>query len=134
MLCPAELRAQGETQHSIAALGLTAAESLHIVERHGEMFRIPFVWEVQVRREVLEEEIARLRELPYSLWKQVLARPMTKIARGRDDRSYRVRTTATLVREGADDIRVTVVLESTTLRRHLMRQSFVITADNQFTD
>jgi len=75
-----------------------------------------------------------LRELPYSLWRQVLSRPMTKATRGRDNRSYRVRTTAKYVQEGADDIRVTVVLESGALRRHLMRQSFVITPDNRFTD
>ena len=159
MLCPAELRAQRETQHSIAALPLTLFEPLRIVrpplanedkgraskpqrsEPGGEqgsanqnMFRTPFVWEVQVRREVLDEEIVRLRELPYLLWQQVLSRPMTKIARGRDNRNYYLRTTARRVHEGAGDIRVTVALRTGTLRRHLMRQSFTITPDNRLTD
>src|SRR5687768_1296 len=38
--------------------------------------RDPFAWEVQVRREVLDEELARLRELPYSLWRGMLGREM----------------------------------------------------------
>ena len=123
-----------ETQHSIAAFRLTAAEAVRIVGATAGMFKSPFVWEVQVRREVLEEEISRLRELPYSLWEQLLSRPMTKRTRGRDNRAYRVRTTAKRMDSDSEHIRVTVVLESGALHRHLMRQSFVITPDNHFTD
>jgi hypothetical protein len=98
------------------------------------MFRTPFVWEVQVRREVLDEEIGHLRELPYSIWREIIGRPMIKNSRGRDGRTYRVRTTATFTAPGSDDIRVVVALETPGLRRRLMRQSFVITPDNRFTE
>ena len=53
------------------------------------MSRNPFVWEIQVRREVLDDEIARLREVPYSLWKDVLTKPISKVVNGRDDKPYR---------------------------------------------
>ena len=98
------------------------------------MFRGPFVWEVQVRREVLDDEIARLRELPYSLWVDVLTRPMIKRAQGRDNRVYRIKTVAAYRQSGSADIRVTVSLESPSLHRRLMRQSFVITPDNRFAE
>ena len=98
------------------------------------MFRTPFVWEVQVRREILEDEIARLRELPHSLWRGMVSRPMLKTARGRDNRAYRVRTTAGWAFGGSQDIRVTVSLETPGLHRRLMSQSFVITPENGFTE
>jgi hypothetical protein len=98
------------------------------------MPRDPFVWEVQVRREVLEEEVSNLRELPYSLWRELLTREMTKTATGRDNRPYRVRVTAEWLRDGSEDIRVTAVLESPGFRRSLMRQDFVITPDNRLTE
>lgn len=96
------------------------------------MFRTPFVWEVQVRREVLEDELIRLRELPYGLWRELLDHPMAKRATGRDRRSYRIKTTAEWARPGSDNIRVTAILESAALRRRLVQQSFVITPDNRF--
>jgi hypothetical protein len=95
------------------------------------MPRNPFVWEVQVRREVLEDEVAKLRELPYTVWREMLSRTMTKSATGRDNRPYTLRITA---RPESHDIRVTIVLESPGLRRKTMRQSFVITPDNRFRD
>jgi hypothetical protein len=95
------------------------------------MPRDPFVWEVQVRREVLEEELSRLRELPYALWREMLSRDMTKSATGRDNRPYRVRIRAEWVREGSKDIRVTAILETPGLRRSLLRQGFVITPENR---
>ena len=98
------------------------------------MPRDPFVWEVQVRREILEDEVSKLRELPYSLWRGMLSREMTKTATGRDNRPYRVRVTAEWLREGSDDIRITAVLESPGFRRGLMRQGFVITPDNRVND
>ena len=98
------------------------------------MFRTPFVWEVQVRREVLEDELARLRELPYSLWRELLGRPMVKRSTGRDQRTYRIKTTAAWAHTGSEDIRISVVLETLALRRRLMRQSFVITPDNRFAE
>jgi hypothetical protein len=98
------------------------------------MFRAPFVWEVQVRRELLEDEIARLRELPYSLWLDVLTRSMIKRTEGRDNRAYRIKTVAAYVQPGSEDIRVTVSLESPSLHRRLMRQSFVITPENRLAE
>lgn len=98
------------------------------------MARNPFVWEVQVRREVLDEETARLRELPYTVWREMLSRPVTKNATGRDNRPYRLRVTAAWEAGGSGDIRVSVALETPGLRRSLMRQSFVITPDHRVRD
>ena len=98
------------------------------------MFRSPFVWEVQVRREVLDDEISRLHELPYSVWHSMLGRAMVKTAKGRDERTYRIRTRAGWAVAGSEDIRVSVTLETLALRRRLMRQSFVITPDNRFAE
>jgi len=97
------------------------------------MFRSPFVWEIQVRREILEDEVAALRELPYSLWRDLLRQPMRKAARGRDNKPYRVKTLADWARPDiSEDIRVTVALESPMIGRRLMSQSFVITPENRF--
>lgn len=97
------------------------------------MARTPFVWEVQVRREVLEDEMERLRELPYSLWRDVLRSPLTRTAVGRDGRTYRLHVTANWAAPGSDDIRVSIALKST-LGRSLLADSFVITPDNWFVD
>jgi hypothetical protein len=95
--------------------------------------REPFVWEIHVRREVLDDELAQLRDLPYSLWREVMASPMTKEVLGRDNKTYRVKVTAVPATKTTDDIRVTVALQSGGgLRRTLMKKSFVITPDNQF--
>ena len=97
------------------------------------MSRNPFVWEIQVRREVLDDEMARLREVPYSLWKDVLRRPISKVVNGRDDKPYLVRVTADLTPDGSDDIQVTMSLaRDGVIRRGLMRQTFTITRENTF--
>lgn len=96
------------------------------------MFRSPFVWEIQVRRELLEDEIGRLQELPYSLWREMIGRAMVKTAKARDAKTYRIRTTATWAASGGEDIRVVATLETAGLHRRLMRQSFVIMPDNTF--
>ena len=96
------------------------------------MSRNPFVWEVQVRREVLDDEMARLHELPYSVWRDVRKRPITKIVRGRDNRSYRLTVRAAFVDE-TENIRVTLSLARRgLLGRGRIRQDFVITPDNEF--
>lgn len=95
------------------------------------MPRNSFVWEVQVRREVLDDEVAQLREIPYSLWRQVVGAPSSKIVTARDNEKYRVRVSAEYV--GAEDIRVTLSLaRAGRLGRRLMRQTFIITPDNTF--
>jgi hypothetical protein len=93
--------------------------------------RNPPVPEVHVRRELLEGELAELRGLPYSVWRDVVGRRMSKSAVGRDERRYRVCVTPSWALEGSADVRVTVALESSGLHRQLIRQSFVITPDNQ---
>ena len=98
------------------------------------MFRSPFVWEVQVRREVLEDEITQLQELPYSVWHELIGRSVSKSVKGRDTRTYRIRTSAVWAVRGSEDIRVIVSLETPNLHRRLMRQSFVITPENRLTD
>ena len=121
MLYPAELRAH---KHSI--LAYSAA--------HTSMFRSPFVWQVQVRREVLEDEISRLQELPYSIWHELIGRSVAKSVKGRDTRTYRIRTSAVWAIAGSEDIRVVATLETPNFHRRLMRQSFVITPDNRITE
>jgi hypothetical protein len=95
------------------------------------MFRKTPAWESQARREVLEDELARLREVPYSLWRELVSRPMCKTTQARDNRTYRVRISPSWA-HGSEDIRVTVALETPRLHRSLMRQSFLITPENQF--
>ncbi len=98
------------------------------------MFHGPSAWEIEVRRELLEDEIGRLQQLPYSLWREVIGRAMVKTAKARDGRSYRIRTTATWAASGSEDIRVVVTLEAAPLHRRLMRQRFVISPENTFSE
>jgi hypothetical protein len=93
---------------------------------------VPFVWETQVRREVMDDEMVRLREVPYSLWRQVVIAPIKKIVTARDNKQYLLRVAAEHLRD-SPDIRVTMSLANTgLLRRNLMRQTFIITPDNRF--
>lgn len=85
-----------------------------------------------MRREILDQEIDRLRDVPYSVWQGTLGRDMIKDARARDDKVYRVRISTAWAEREAEDIRVTVALETAGLRRRVMHQSFVITPDNEF--
>ncbi len=95
------------------------------------MGRQPFVWQVHVRREVLDDAISQLRDLPYSLWRDVVNQPMLKRVVGRDGKAYHVRVQATS--EGTENIRVTVTLEAGRWRRRgVLREGFVITPANQF--
>jgi hypothetical protein len=92
----------------------------------------PFVWEIQVRREALDDEMTRLRAVPYVLWQQVIDAPVRKNVTARDNRTYELRVSAEFVR-GSRDIRVTMSLARPTLfRRRLIRQSFVVGPDNSF--
>jgi hypothetical protein len=95
------------------------------------MLRKPFVWETQVRREALDDEMVRLRHVPYSLWRHVVTSPIKKTITARDNKPYLLRVTAEYVRN-SPDICVTMSLaRSTILRRNLMRQTFVIAPDNR---
>ena len=93
----------------------------------------PFVWEIQVRREVLDDEMSRLREVPYSLWMDVLKKPVHKTVTARDNKDYLLTVTADVASDGSGDIHVTMSLASTgLLRRGLLRQTFTITRENTF--
>jgi hypothetical protein len=97
------------------------------------MSRNPFVWEVQVRREVLDDELTRLREVPYSLWREIIVAPISKIVKARDNKPYRVKVTAQYAPDGSQDIQVTLSLaRSGLIARPLMRQTFIITRENTF--
>jgi len=85
----------------------------------------------QAKRELLEAELAELRGLPYSIWRDVVGHSICKSAIGRNDRRYRLSVTPSWALAGSSDVRVTVVLETSALHRQLLRQSFVITPDNQ---
>jgi hypothetical protein len=94
------------------------------------MPRNPFSWEIRVRREVLDDEMIRLRQIPYALWQDVVKTPISKLVTARrqgvpvacDGRLHDGRT---------EDIRVTMSLARTTLlRRGLISQTFVITREN----
>ena len=96
------------------------------------MARNPFVWEIQVRREVLDDEIVRLREVPYSLWCEIIRHPISKIVKARDNKPYQLKVSAEFIRN-SEDIRVTLSLaRRSMLRRGLMRQTFIITPENTF--
>ncbi len=97
------------------------------------MSRNPFAWEVQVRREVLDDEMARLQELPYAVWREVIKKPISKSVKARDHRPYRLEVTADFVHRDSEDIQVTLSLAGAgLLHRALLRQTFVITPDNTF--
>ena len=94
----------------------------------------PLMWQAQVRRQLIEEELEKLREVPHSLWRDVVGRSVRKSARARDNRDYEIRTTVSWAEPGSENIRVTVALEAGSLRRRLQVQSFVLTPDNRFTE
>ena len=96
------------------------------------MARSSSLQQAQVRRELIAEELAKLREVPYSMWRDVVGRPVQKTARTRDNRQYRIHTTVDWAARGSENIRVTVALESLRLGRRLESQSFVLTPQNRF--
>jgi hypothetical protein len=96
------------------------------------MTRSPFVWDTHMRREVLDEEIEKLQELPYSIWAGLIGAPFSRPLSGRDGRAYRLSVRAAWAASGSRDVRVVVTLQSARLRRRLLRSSFVITPDNSF--
>ena len=92
----------------------------------------PFVWEVQIRREILDDEFTRLRDVPYSVWRQIVVAPLKKTVKARDNKPYQLRVTAQIIR-GTEDIRVTMRLARPSLfHRRPMCQTFVISPDNKF--
>jgi hypothetical protein len=124
MLYPAELRAP---RGKGLILAYAPARPLAFMSRN------PFVWEIQVRREVLDDEMARLREIPYSLWKGMLKKPISKVVKARDNKPYLLRVTAEMAQDGSEDIHVVMSLaRAGIIPRGLMRQTFTITRENTF--
>jgi hypothetical protein len=122
MLYPAELRARAVNASYYCIFG--AAEV---------MSRNPFAWEVQVLREVLDDEMARLRQVPYAAWRGITKVPISRLVLARDNRPYRLKASAEFVHADSEDIRVTLSLSrSGLLRRGLLRQTFIITPANTF--
>jgi hypothetical protein len=97
------------------------------------MGRDPFVWEVHVRRELVEDELARLREVPYALWEAILGAPRSKEVVGRDSRTYTIEVGATKD-PATGNIEVTATLLSPGWRRAPLWESFVISPRNEFVD
>ncbi|HXH07200.1 MAG TPA: hypothetical protein VNI83_11480 [Vicinamibacterales bacterium] len=89
------------------------------------MPRTPYAWEVQLRREILDDELAQLRELRYEVWRDALGAVRRKPVTGRDGRTYTVTVMATLVENG--HIRVDVQVEGSRLRRERISGGFVVT-------
>src|SRR5262245_36790301 len=89
---------------------------------------------LETHLELLQAEVAELRGLPYCIWRDVVGRAICKHAVGRDERHYRLSVKPSWAVDGSRDVRVTVSLETRSLHRPLMRQSFVITPDNQLLD
>ena len=96
------------------------------------MTHAPSMLQAHVRRQLVEEELSKLREVPHSMWRDVIGRPMRKSARARDNRAYSLRTVVDWAEPGSANIRVTVVLETRSLGRRLQSQSFVLTPENRF--
>ena len=97
------------------------------------MPRQRFVWEVHMRREALDDEMGRLRDLPYSVWHDLINTPMARNLTARDGREYRVDLSADWVFPGSSDIRVTLTLTPVRgWRKRSLSESFVITPESRF--
>lgn len=95
------------------------------------MIRRPFTWKVQLRRGVLDEALGQLRDLPYSLWREVIGTPMRRTVLSRDSHPYELTIRAELTSD--DNVRVTVSMKSRgLLGRTILRDGFVITPENKF--
>ena len=58
------------------------------------MKREPFVWEIQLIHDVLDDALAELTQLPFEVLRQIAHTPLKKSMRGRDDKMYRLTVTA----------------------------------------
>ncbi len=97
------------------------------------MSRQRFVWEIHLRREALDDELARLRDLPYSVWRDLINSPMSRTLTARDGTAYRVDLSADWVYQGSTDIRVMLTLRPLRgWRRRPLSESFVITPESRF--
>ena len=89
------------------------------------MSQQPFVWEVHLRRDALEDALEQLRDLPYGVWRDVTRSPITKKVEGRDGKTYKITVSADWTLPGSEEIRVTVTLQPGWFRRPL-QESFIV--------
>ena len=90
------------------------------------MTRDPFVWQVHLRQDMLDDAIAELRRLPYEVVREIIASPLSKRVKGRDDRTYHLTVTADWRDAGSKTIEVTVHMKHGWIGRTLT-QSFAAT-------
>ncbi len=98
------------------------------------MVQRPQVWKVRlgtgVPESLLEEEIGSLRDLPYSVWRDVIDAPRKK-TRSANGRAFVVSLAASWAGPHSGDIRVTVAARPRGWTFHpTLRRSFIITPDS----
>jgi hypothetical protein len=89
------------------------------------MPREPFVWEVHLRQDALDDVVDELRRLPYEVLRAIIDTPLKKKVTARDNREYRVVVTAEWIEAGSEQIRVTARLRRGLFRAPLVA-SFVV--------
>ena len=89
------------------------------------MGREPFVWEVHLRQDVLDDAVDELRRLPYTVLREIINAPLRRTTTGRDNRKYRLTVTVHRVSSGSEDMQVTVRLKRGWLGKTL-RESFIV--------
>jgi len=89
------------------------------------MGREPFVWEVHLRQDVLDDAVDELRRLPYPVLREIIKVPLRRTTLGRDDRKYRLTVTAQRVSGTSEDIQITVRLKRGWFGKTL-RESFIV--------
>lgn len=52
------------------------------------MARDPFVWEVQLREDVIDDAVAEFHRLPYSVIRDIIDLPLHKAVTSRDAKKY----------------------------------------------
>ena len=70
-----------------------------------------FVWRVHLRQDVLDDVMSELRGLPHEVLLRIVGQPLTKKARGRDQKVYNLTATADWVAPHSRDLYITVRLK-----------------------
>ena len=80
---------------------------------------------MHLRRNALEDALEQLRDLPYSVLRDVIRSPLTKNVEGRNGKTYKITVSADWTLPGSEEIRVTVTLQPGWFRRPL-QDSFIV--------
>ena len=70
-----------------------------------------FVWRVHLRQDVLDDAMEELHGLPHEVLRRSVEQPLKKTAKGRDQKLYDVRVTASWVAPGSEDLEIVVRLK-----------------------